>query len=69
MICRVSTCFNHPVDGGAGFGIHSMAVCEKVWLHGGQDFYLLDLMHKLGSSPIDCADFCTPGGIISGVSV
>ena len=26
-------------------------------------------MHKLGSSPICCEDFSTPGGITDGVSV
>ena len=26
-------------------------------------------MHKLGSSPIGCEDFSTPGGITNGVSV
>ena len=26
-------------------------------------------MHKLGSSPSGCEDFCIPGGITNGVSV
>ena len=33
--------------------------------------YLLNLMfmHKLGSSPIGCEDFSTPGGITNEISV
>ena len=37
---------------------------------GQNDLLNLDnAMHKLGSSPIGCEDFSTPGGITHGVSV
>ena len=32
-------------------------------------FVKFTAMHKLGSSPIGCEDFSTPGGITNGVSV
>ena len=31
--------------------------------------FIFNAMHKLGSSPIGCEDFSTPGGITNEVSV